>query len=105
LYLSEGRISTRLKTLSKENTHTLGVNILSNFIQQKTKAMINSQKKEFCYMLYDMFGAEEAKNLLFNVINELSDTNSERKSWYGIICYAEMAKYIEKELENGNMSK
>jgi len=59
--------------------------------------MINSQKKEFTWMLCDIFGIEEAKNVLLKVINELSDTNSERKSWYGIVCYAEMLKYIEDE--------
>ena len=59
--------------------------------------MINSQKKNFCYMLVDIHGKDEAMNVLFKVINELSDTNSERISWYGILCYAEMIRYIENE--------
>jgi hypothetical protein len=61
--------------------------------------MINRQQKEFCYMLIDIHGREGAMSVLFKVINELSDTNSERKSWYGILCYAEMIKYIQIESE------
>lgn len=62
--------------------------------------MINSQKKEFTCMLCDIFGTEDAKSVLLKVINELSDTDSERKSWYGMLCYAEMLRYIEDESEN-----
>lgn len=59
--------------------------------------MINSQKKEFCYMLGDIHGREGALDVLFKVIDELAILNAERKSQYGMLCYVEMIRYIEKE--------
>lgn len=48
-------------------------------------------------MLVDIHGWEGAMDVLLKVINELSNKDLGRKSWYGIVCYAEMIKYVQEE--------
>ena len=58
--------------------------------------MINREKKEFCYVLVDLMGAEKAKEALLIKINQLSDKDNPSKPrfYYSMITYAEMLRFV-----------
>jgi hypothetical protein len=63
---------------------------------KQQQVMINREKKNFCYLLIDLMGAEKAKEALLTKINQLSDTDNPvkfRMFWH-IIAYAEMLSFV-----------
>jgi hypothetical protein len=59
--------------------------------------MINREKKNFCYLLIDLMGAEKAKEALLTKINQLSDTDNlvKFRMFWDIIAYAEMLRFVD----------
>ena len=59
--------------------------------------MITRDRKEFCYVLIDLMGAEKAKEALLTKINQLSDKDNPTKPrmFWSIITYAEMLRFVD----------
>jgi ubiquitin C-terminal hydrolase len=66
---------------------------------KQQQVMLTREKKEFCFVLMDLMGAERAEKELRARINQLSsEDETERNHWLiNMVSYAEMLRYISEQ--------